>query len=532
MSRSKKLLSRANRRISLGNAAALLIVAALLGQVLGFLRTKLVNANFPAIGPESTDAYFAAFKIPDLFYFTLAAGALGVAFMPFLADKLQKGDKKSIWLLSSSLMNLLAIIMAIVGVVIFVFAEPLLHYVVAPNLSPEQMHNASTIMRLIAFNPLIFTVAGILTSVQQTFGRFFFFAIAPLFYNASIIFGIYIFKDDYGLIGLGIGALMGAILQLLISLLGFIGLRFKYKATIKWTNPDFRQILRQLPPRSLDQGIDSVNSIVETNLARRLGDGKLSYYENAFVLQSAPSLLIGTSIATAAFPRLNDRLAQGRKDLFRKEFLEILRAMIWIIMPIVVIGYFLRGYLARLIFAYDAPQIALIFGFFAGAIFFRTIYALVSRWFYSQKDTKTPLYVSIFAIVLNIVLAYLLSRPTAYDVAGLAMAQSLVATAEVLILFSIMVMRDHKLINRDFWSGLYKILSVTGFAVITAYIMLSIYPLSSGDKGFFILGGKLLAIVIPTITVYVGVSLLFDLKEAKPVMRKVKAVILKPVRLQ
>ncbi len=529
--RSRKLLSKANKRISLSNAAALLIAAALFGQLLGFMRTKLVNANFPAIGPESTDAYFAAFKIPDLFYFTLAAGALGVAFMPFLADRLQKGDRKSVWILSSSLLNLLAMVMALVGVFIFVFAEPLLHYIVAPNLSPEQMHNASTIMRLIAFNPLIFTIAGILTSVQQTFGRFFFFAVAPLFYNASIIFSIYMFKDDLGLIGLGVGALIGALLQLAISLLGFLGLRFKYKPTIKWSHPDFRQILRQLPPRSLDQGIDSVNSIVETNLARRLGDGKLSYYENAYVLQSAPSLLIGTSISTAAFPRLTDRLAQGRKDLFRKEFLEILRAMIWIIMPVVVLGYFLRGYLARLIFANDAPQIALIFGFFAGAILFRTIYSLVSRWFYAQKDSHTPLYVSIFAIILNIFLAYILSRPTAYDVAGLAMAQSIVAAAEVLILFTIMAIRDHKLINREFWGGLYRILSVTGFAVITAYIMLSIYPLSTSDRGFLVLGGKILAVVIPTVAVYVGISLLFGLSEAKPVVRKIKSLAFKTVRV-
>ena len=526
-----RLIKRANKRVSLTNAAALLITASLLGQLLGFLRTKLVNANFPALGPESTDAYFAAFKIPDLFFFTLAAGALGVAFMPFLADHLNRGDKKGVFELSSSLMNLLAIIMAVIGVIIFVFAEPLLHYIVAPNLSPEQMHNASTIMRLIAFNPLLFTLSGIFTSVQQTFGRFFFYAIAPLFYNTAIIFSIYIFKEDLGLIGLGVGALVGALLQLAISVVGFVGIKFKYSAKISWRNNDFRTMIRQLPPRSLDQGIDSINSIVETNLARRLGEGKLSYYENAYTLQSAPSLLIGTTISTAAFPRLNDRLAQGRQDLFRKEFLQILRAMIWIIMPIAVVCYFLRGYLARLIFANDAPQIALIFGFFAGAIIFRTIYALVSRWFYAQKDSHTPLYVSFFAIALNVYLAYILSRPTAYDVAGLAMAQSLVAVAEVFILFGIMVMRDRKLINKDFWDGIFKILSVTGFAVITAYIMLSIFPLTTGDKGFFLLGGKLSAIVIPTFTVYVIMSVVFGLDEAKPVLRKLKNIILKPIRI-
>src|SRR3989344_5589319 len=125
-----RLLKRANSRLSIGNAAALLVVESLVGQVLGFLRYKLINANFPAIGSQSTDAYFAAFKIPDFFFFTLAAGALGVAFMPVLADHMERGDKKGVWELTDSLLNLLSIIMAIVGVIILIFAEPLIHYIV------------------------------------------------------------------------------------------------------------------------------------------------------------------------------------------------------------------------------------------------------------------------------------------------------------------------------------------------------------------------------------------------------------------
>lgn len=501
-----------------------------MGQVLGFLRTRLVNANYSALGPESTDAYFAAFKIPDLFFFTVAAGALGVAFMPFLADKLAKNDRKAIWDLSNSLLNLLAIVMFFVGVIIFVFAEPLIRHVVAPTMTEDQVHNAVTIMRFIAFNPLIFTISGILTSVQQTFGRFFFFAVAPLFYNGSIILSIYVFQDSLGLIGLGVGALLGTVLQFLVSLFGFIGMRYKYQVTIKWVNPDFRQILKQLPPRSLDQGIDSINSVVETNLARRLGEGKLSYYENAFVLHTAPTLLIGTTISSAAFPRLNDRLSQGRSDLFRKEFLQILRVIIWLILPVTVIAYFARGYLARLIFANDAPQIALILGFFTGAILFRTIYALVSRWFYAQKDSRTPLYVSIFAIALNIVLAYVLSRPDAYDVAGLAMAQSFVAAAEVIILFIVMIMRDRKLLNREFWGGLYRILSVTGFTILAAYVMISLLPLNTTDRGFITLGAKLGGITGVTLLVHVGMSALFSLDEVKPLIHKIKKFVLAPIK--
>src|SRR3954471_21163703 len=115
-------------RLSIGNVAALLVATSFIGQLLGFLRTKLVNSNFPTSGPHSTDAYFAAFTVPDFFFFTLAAGALGVAFMPILSDRLHRGDRRGMWELSNSLMNLLSIIMGIVGVIMFLFAEPLIKY--------------------------------------------------------------------------------------------------------------------------------------------------------------------------------------------------------------------------------------------------------------------------------------------------------------------------------------------------------------------------------------------------------------------
>ena len=144
------------KRISLGGVAMLLIVAAFLGQLLGFMRTRLVNANFPSTGLHSTDAYFAAFNIPDFFFYTLSAGALGVAFMPVLADKLVRGDKKGMWQLCSSLLNLLSIVMFLVAVIIFVFAEPLIAHIVAPGMTahPAQMHDAVTIMRWLALMAL------------------------------------------------------------------------------------------------------------------------------------------------------------------------------------------------------------------------------------------------------------------------------------------------------------------------------------------------------------------------------------------
>lgn len=521
-----RFFSRANTRISLGGAAALLITSTMMGQILGLLRTKFVNANFDA---TLTDSYFAAFKIPDFFFFTLAAGALGVAFIPVLSEHLQRGDRKGVWELSTSLLNFLAIFMGVVAVVILVFAEPLLKYIVAPKLAPEHLADAATIMRMIALNPLLFTISGILTSVQQTFGRFFFYAMAPLIYNTAIIFSIFLFRDSLGIVGLGLGALAGALLQLGVAGFGLIGLNFHYQALINFKRPDFRLILRQLWPRSIDQGIDSINSIVETNLATRLAPKFLSFYENAYTLHTAPSLLIGTAISTAAFPRLSQRLAAGRTDLFRRDFLQVLRVMIWVTLPVVVVCYFARGYLARLIFSRDAGDIAIVFGYFTAAIFFRTIYAIMSRWFYAQKDTKTPLFVSLFAIVLNIGLAIGLSRT--HGLAGLAMAQSIVAAAEVTILTFIMFLRDAYLFNRAFISGIIKILSVTGFSIISAFIMVTFLPFNSADRGFLTLGGKLSAITLATFLTHLGMSTLFGLEETRPIIQKVRDFILKPVRI-
>lgn len=455
--------------------------------------------------------------------------------MPILAEHIHKNDRKGAWELSTSLLNFLALLMFFIGAGIFVFAEPLIHGIVAPNLDPEQLHNAVVIMRFAAFTPLLFTIGGILTSVQQTFGRFFFYAIAPLVYNLSIIVSMFVFKDSLGLIGLGVGAFIGAVLHVLIAFVGMAGMKFKYTRKINWQLPDFRRTLRQLPPRSIDLGITSLISIVNTNFARRLGTGNVTFYENAYTLHTAPALLIGTAISSAVFPQFNKSVAQGRMNEFRNEFLKVLRIIIWIVIPVIVICFFGRGYLARMIFAKNAPEIAAIFGFLAGAIFFRTIYTIVARYFYAQKDTWTPLIDSLFAFVLNIVLVMHLAKPSAYGITGIALAESIVAGAQLFILTTIMVIRDPKLFDLKFLGGVFKIISITGFSVVTAFIMVSLLPLNIADTGLFTLGIKLALITMVTFAVHIGLSSLFGLEEVVPIIRKIKSIgraIMRPRKIE
>ncbi|MCA9343782.1 MAG: hypothetical protein H6793_02335 [Candidatus Nomurabacteria bacterium] len=525
-----RILSRANKKISLGSAATLLVVVAMIGQLLGFMRNRLISTNFTVVNPGSSDAFFSAFVIPDFFYFTIAAGALGVAFMPVLADKIASGNKKAVQDITNSLLNVTIIAMFAVAVIIFAFAEPLMH-ALAPNLPAENFNQAVTIMRLLALNPMFFAIGGIVTSLQQTYGRFFFYAISSLFYNVSIIISVFLFKDNIGVVGLGIGALVGGILQMLVSLLGLTGLGYRYSPKINWKSADFRFVLRQIPPRSLDQGIDQINSVVEINRAQALGVGPVSYYTYATTLHNVPIMLIGNSIATAAFPRLIERLSQNRPDLFRRDFVKVLLTMLWLVTPVAIVGYFTRGYLARVIFGDVAPEVALIFGYLIAAIVGRIIYSMLSRYFYAYKDTLTPLYVSIFAIGLNIYLAFTLAKSDSYGVAGLALAQSIVALSEVGILMIVMMIRDRKIFNMYFWSNILKLISVAGFSVLSAFVAISLFPLNLSDKGIVALGSKLFIVGGITFTTHLIVSFIFGLDQAKIVVAKTKEIILKPIRV-
>lgn len=523
-----RFLNKANSRLSLGSAAFLLIATTGIGTVLGVVRTSLILANFNGF---SASAYFAAFKIPDFIFFTLATGALAIAFMPVLSERLAGGNKQSAWKLVSGILNTLAIITLVLSILSMIFARPLLQYVVARGFEKDQLDMAVSVMRIVAINPFLFSISTLLTSVQQTVGRFFFFAIAPLFYNLSIIIATLLLHKQLGIVAVGVGVVIGAVLQLIVAALGMIGINYRYYFAINFRDRDYRKVMKMLPARSIDQGIDYINSIFETSYASGLSKVAVANYESALLIHNAPIMLIGTAISSAAFPRFTERISQGRPDLFKKEFLQVLKAMIWIALPVVIVSYFERHYLARLISKRENNEIALIFGALVIAVFFRTMYTIISRYYYAQKDTITPLVVSIFSIALNIVVAYALSRPSAYGVVGLAIAQSIVATSEVIVLLTVMIFRDRKLFNLKFLISILWMLSVAGFTVLVTFLLVRLLPLNNADRGILIFV-KVVSIGLVASLVYVLLSYIFNIQESVPVVQKAKKLILRPIKIQ
>jgi putative peptidoglycan lipid II flippase len=535
MSRIKSTVARANIKLPLQLAAALLAGSSLIGMVLGFFRIRQLNALYYTTYPAGLDAYTVAFTVPDFMFMILVSGALSVTFIPVLNQRLATGNKRSAWELSTSLLNFMAIITLIASILIIIFAEPLVHYVVGPGLDESGRALAVSMMRVIAISPFLFAIATVISSMQQAIGRFTFFALVPILYNIGIIIGITVFTNginifgwqvfEGGIMGVALGVVLGSVLQLLVSTLGLFGMGFDYRFKIYWKNKGFRKVLSLLPARSIDQSIDYVNGIAEVNLASRMAAGSVAAFQQATTLAYAPVSLIGVAISTAAFPKMTERLGQGRPDLFKSELQTVLRVIIWLALPATVIAFFGRGYLVNFIVNGGDTLMASILGILALAILFRSIYYIAARSFYAQQDTKTPLYISLFTISLNIALAVWFTMGLDLGVYGIAWAATIVAVVEVIILFTIMSRRIKGLFDAKFINAVVRMASATGFMAVVTYAMVSFFPLAAIDQSFFASFPKFLLIVLVSGLAYLGVSLLLKLPEPQPILQRTRKIL-------
>ncbi len=527
-------LARANQKISVRLAATLLAGSTMMSAVLGIYRDRLLNGMYLTTYKLGIDAYTAAFIIPDFMYTILVTGALSVSFIPVFNDRLAKGNRKSAWQLSSSMLNFLALVTLAASILIMIFAPIFVKYIVGPGMSESGQALATSMMRIIAINPFLFAIATVIASIQQAVGRFVFFAMAPMIYNIGIIIGATVFTNGIslfghqifagGIMGVALGVVLGAVLQLLVSCLGLIGLGFNYEFKIYWRNHGFRKVLTLLPARSADQGLDYVSTMIDTNLASRMAEGTIRAYQQADTLYNMPINLIGVAISTAAFPQMTERIGQGRPDLFRKELRETMRVILWLSLPVAAISFFARGYLVSIIQAGGNSTIASLFGILTIVILIRSVYQIAARSFYAQQDTKTPLLISLVAFSIAVGAELWMVFALRMGAASLAFAQLIWATLEIFAQGFLMRRRVTGIFNRDFWSGVARMAIATALMSVVTYSLARGLNLEFANQNLAMVLSRLAVIGVVSIAVYLGLSRAFRLTEAEPVLRYLRKI--------
>jgi putative peptidoglycan lipid II flippase len=432
----------ARRAVRRHLAANTLLVGALfaLAAAAGIGRNIIIAHRF-GIGAD-LDAYYAAFKLPDMLFTIVAGGALATAFIPVFAEFLAADDRQGAWRLASAVTNLVVLAVAVLAALAALTAPWLVHVVIAPGFDAAQQAETVSLMRIVLFSTLLFGVSAVQGSVLNGFKHFLLPALAPVLYPMGIAAGALWLAPRFGVRGLAMGAVIGAALHLACKVPGLIRYGFRWWPVLDLRTAPLRRVLVLMGPRILDLGVFQLTMLITTNLASRLGHGSVSALEWGWGAMQLPETVIGTAFGMVALPTLAELAAHGDIGGLRSVLGESLRTVLALTAPaacgLVLLGRpFLQVLYQRGAFdaaATDAVFVAL--RFYAIGLMGQACLELAARAFFAQQDTVTPLLVAAGSGAVNIILALVLMGPLGHG--GLALANSLAVSAEVLVLMLIL----------------------------------------------------------------------------------------------
>ncbi len=393
--------------------AALLIASfSLLSRVLGLLRNNLLGHLFSR---AQADIYLAAFRIPDLVYGILITGGIAAAFLPVFARHFRDSKEKAQELASNTL-TIFGVGLIVLSLLLYLFS-PWLVRLVVPGFDAIQQAQTVALMKIMFLSPIILGLSAIFSAVLHYFNLFFAYALAPVFYNLGIIFGILFLAPNMGLTGLAWGVVLGAFFHLFIQLPAVIKQGFSPKFSFKITQ-GLKKIFRLMIPRTISSAAYHINLIVITAIASTLPAGSIRVFAFSNDLYGVPLSLIGVSFGLAVFPVLSRHFAQKAHSKFFDNFSSTFSQIIFLALPITFLTFLFRAQLVRLFYGtkflgdgffawQDTRLIAASLGIFAFSVFAGCLIPFLARTFFAVHNTKTPLKIALVSIGLNIVFSFL-----------------------------------------------------------------------------------------------------------------------------
>ena len=426
----KRIFNKQSKTIF--SAAVVLGAASFVSRFLGLIRDKILAGMFGA-GSE-LDAYYAAFRIPDLVFSLLVLGAVSAGFIPVFVDYLNKEKRSDIpcsklhipscWYLANSVLNLMVVFVGIVCFVLAIFA-PWLMKVVAPGFSAEQLSLASQLARIMFLAPFFMGLSAIFGGILQSFRRFLAYALAPIIYNLGIIFGALFLTDYFGLLGLAYGVALGAFFHMAIQIPTAFFCGFRWQPIFDLRFEGVKRIFKLMPARALGLGLSQITIWIMTAFASLLAVGSIAIYSLALNIWSFPLGIFGISFVIAAFPKLSEMAQKGDLEKFVKIFFSTARQILFFILPSTALFIVLRTHFVSIILQggrFGAQETALVsetLAYFSIALFAEALILLFLRGFFAWEDSKTPFLIGFAAMIVRLPAAWFLSH--SLGVSGLAL---------------------------------------------------------------------------------------------------------------
>src|SRR3989338_6636412 len=295
-----------SRQTSILSGATIIMTTMMVAKILGLIRDRLLAHVFL---PDKIDIFWAAFRLPDLIFQIVILGALSVAFIPVFTEHMENKGKEDAFELSRAILNVCLAIFFVATILIFIFAKPLIS--------------------IIVFGQTILVLGAFFIGILQSFQRFIFPALAPVFYNLGIILGIIFFHNSLGIMGAAVGVIIGALLHALIQLPLIWSVGFRFKFPLKFYHPGVKEITKLMSVRTIGLAAEQINETVGVNLASWLSGG-VTYLTYAQHLQVMPIGLFGASLAQAALPVLSSERARGRIEEFKITLLTTLHQILFL----------------------------------------------------------------------------------------------------------------------------------------------------------------------------------------------------------
>jgi putative peptidoglycan lipid II flippase len=433
---------RAAARPRFGPLVNTMIVAGgyLLSRALGLVRDVIILGQF-GTGRE-IDAYRATFGILDLIYLVIAGGALGSAFIPVFTGFLSEKQEADAWRLANAVLNLALIALLAACILIALLADPLVALTIGSGFDPAKRALTAQILRLLLIQPVLLGVGGLAKATLESFDRFALPAIGANLYNLGIIGGA-LLAPWLGIAGLVWGVVAGAALFLLVQLPGLRGVGWHYIPILRFDAPGVRQVWRLLGPRLIGQSAWQIGLVAIASFASQLGEGAVTANAAAIQLMMLPHGLLALSLGTVIFPRLARYYAAGDIASLRAVALGAVRSVLFLALPAatllallstpVVRALYQRGRFGAISTALTAEALT----FYALGLAAFAAAEIIVRTFYAMHDTRTPVYVGVGAVLMNIVLGWTFLR-LGLGLGGLALAFSTANIAETITLLALL----------------------------------------------------------------------------------------------